>query len=64
MLLWLFYIFYMYIDICERIAGKQDWPSLAQNLHLFTLLPKLERLVVNCFPLLYTCLQCDEMCIC
>ena len=54
-------IFYMYIDIGERIAGRQDGPSriiygpprptqIAQNAHSFTLGPLYEKLVIIFFP--------------
>ena len=54
-------IFYMQIDIGERIAGKQDGPSLiiygpprppriAQNAPFFTLGPIYEKLVIIFFP--------------
>ena len=54
-------IFYMQIDIGERIAGKQDGPSriiygpprpprIAQNAHFFTLGPIYEKLVIIFFP--------------
>ena len=58
-------LFDMYIDMGERIAGKQDRPSLviedplrapqiAQNMHCFS----------NGFPLLYIGFHCGELCIC
>ena len=68
-------LFDMYIDMGERIAGKQDRPSLifehplgapqiAQNikkkLHLGSY---MKNWFSNCFPLLYICLHCDEVCI-
>ena len=54
-------IFYMYIDIGERMPGKQDGPSriiygpprpprIAQNAHFFTLGPIYEKLVIIFFP--------------
>ena len=67
----------MYIDMGERLAGKQDRPSLiiegtprapqiANKIctFAFTFWPIYEKLVVNCFPLLYICLHCDKVCIC
>ena len=44
-------LFHMYIDMGERIAGKQDRFSL-------------KKWFSNCFPLLYICLHCDEVCVC
>ena len=65
----------MYIDMDERIAGKQDRPSLiiedpsgpppppqiAQNIHVG---PYMKNWFSNCFPLLNIYLHCDEVCIC
>ena len=63
----------------ERIAGKQDRPRLiieapppppqrpsnSQKYIIFlTFWPIYEKLVFNCFPLLYIGLHCDEVCIC
>ena len=51
----------MYIDMSERIAGKQDRPSLIidpqgpPNSQKITFWPIYEKLVINC---------CDEVCIC
>ena len=60
----------------ERIAGEQDRPSLiiedplrapkiapkyAFILHFG---PKMKNWFSNCFPLLYICLHCGEVCIC
>ena len=55
-------VFDMYIDMGERIAGKQDRPSLiiedplrapqiAQNIYFFTFWPIYEKLVFKLFPL-------------
>ena len=68
-------LFDMYMDMGERIAGKQDRASLiiedplrapliAQNIHFilhFGLY--LKNWFSNCFPLLYICLHCVEGCI-
>ena len=54
-------IFYMQIDIGERMPGKQDGPGpiiygpprpprIAQNAHFFTLGPIYEKLVIIFFP--------------
>ena len=54
-------IFYMQIDIGERMPGKQDGPSriiygpprpprIAQNAHFFTLGPIYEKLLIIFFP--------------
>ena len=56
-------LFHMYIDMSERIAGKQDMPSLiiedplrapklAQNIFFFTFWPINEKLVFKLFPLI------------
>ena len=64
----------MYIDMDERIAGEQDrqsqiiecpqGPSNSQ-IYIFVLhfSPYIKKKVFNCFPLLYICLRCDEVCI-
>ena len=67
-------LFDMYIDMGERIAGKQDKPSdwrLPQGplnspkynfvLHFGSC---MKNWFSNCSPLLYICLHCDEGCIC
>ena len=59
----------------ERIAGKEDRPSLiiedppqgppnSPKYFFFTFWPIYEKLVCKLFPLLYTCLHCGEVCIC
>ena len=57
----------------ERIAGKQDRFSLiiedplrAPKINIFfTFWPINEKKrFSNCFPLLYICLHCDEVCVC
>ena len=61
-------IFYMLIDIGERMPGKQDGPGpiiygpprpprIAQNAHFFTLGPIYEKLAIIFFP----CLLCNEV---
>ena len=51
-------LFDMYIDMGERIAGNPpQGPLNALNIHFF------ENCFSNCFPLLYICLHCDEVCI-
>ena len=72
-------LFDMYIDMGERIAGKQDRPSLIiedpppgplispKYIYFFTfwlLYHDMKNWFSNCFPLLYICLHCDEGCIC
>ena len=54
-------LFDMIIDMGERIAGKQNRPSLiiepphthTKNIHFVTFWLVYEKLVVNCFPLLH-----------
>ena len=67
----------LYIDMGERITGKQDRPSLIiedplrapkiapKYIYFFTFWPINEKLVFKLFPLvvLYICLHCDEVCI-
>ena len=72
-------LFDMYIDMGERIAGKQDRPSLIIEDHwrpphgplnspkyIFFLNygSCMKNWFSNYFPLLYICLHCDEGCIC
>ena len=69
-------LFEMYIDMGERIAGKQYRPSLiiehpfrapqiAQNIHIFWHFGTYRKnWFSNCFLLLYLCLHCDEVWIC
>ena len=63
----------MYIDMGERIYGKQDRPSLIiehplrapQKPKIFcTFWLIYEKLVFKLFPLVVLCLHCDEVCIC
>ena len=62
-------LFDMYIDMGERIAGKQDrcshinaqGPLNSQNKICLDILAHIWK---TCFPLLYICLHCDEVCIC
>ena len=75
---WLLFfpLLYMYIDMGEKIAGKQDRPSLiiehplrapqiVQNIYFVLHFgPYMKNWFSNCFPLLYICLHCDEVCIC
>ena len=68
-------LFHMYIDMGERIAGKQDRPSLIieDSLKAPKIAPKyifflhfgplMKNWFSNCFPLLSICLHCDEVCI-
>ena len=49
-------LFDVYMDMGERIAAKQDRPSL--NIGLY-----MKNWFSNCFPLLYIGLHCDEGCI-
>ena len=68
-------LFDMYMDMGERIAGKQDRPSLIiedphqgplnspKYIYFFTFWLIYEKLVFKLFPLLYICLHCDEGCI-
>ena len=62
------FLFDMYIDMGERIAGKQDRPSLIidpENILFFLHFgPYMKNWFSNCFLLLYICLHCDEVCIC
>ena len=64
LLLYIAFLFHMYIDMGERIAGKKHRPSLiikgplrahqiATNILQITFLPLYEKLIFNCFPLLY-----------
>ena len=70
-------LFDMHIVMGERIAGKQDRhslliehplrdPQIAQNIHIIFLHfgSYMKNWFSNCFPLLYICLHCDEVCIC
>ena len=59
-------LFHMYIDMGERIAGKQDRFSLIieDPLRAPKIPPKYTKWFSNCFPLLYICLHCDEVCVC
>ena len=72
---WIASIFYMYIDIGERIAGKQEGPGLiifgpprapriaSQKLQIFVYCGTY-MYMKNwwlCFPLLYICILCDEV---
>ena len=69
-------LFDMYINMGERIAEKQDRssliiehpfraPQIAQNIHIVLHFgPYMKNWFSNCFPLLYICLHCDEVCIC
>ena len=65
-------IFYMYIDIGERIAGKQDGPGLiiygpprapriAQNANFFHIGGPYMKNWWLFLPLLWICLLCDEV---
>ena len=65
----------MQIDMGERTAEKQDRRSLIikvplrapkyPKIYIFlTFWPIDEELALNCFPLLYICLHCDEVCSC
>ena len=68
-------LFDMHIVMGERIAGKQDRPSLiienplrapqiTQNMHIFLHFGSyMKNWFSNCFPLLL-CLHCVEVCIC
>ena len=63
-------LFDMYIDIAERIAGRQDRPSLIiehplreDSFGVKSVLTFWLILVFKLFPLLYICLHCDEGCI-
>ena len=44
----------------ERIDGKQDRPNLISP----QIAKNIQNWFSNCFPLLYICLHCDEVCIC
>ena len=65
-------LFDMYMDMGERIAGKQDiiehplrTPQIAQNILFFLHFGLyMKNWFTNCFTLLYICLHCDEVCIC
>ena len=59
-------LLHMYIDMGERIAGKQDRPSLIieDPLRAPKIAPPKKTWFSNCFLLLYICLHCDEVCIC
>ena len=69
LLLYIPFLFHMYIDMGERIAGKKHRPSLiikgplrahqiATNILQITFLPLYEKLIFNCFPLLYMSQSC------
>ena len=63
-------LFHMYIDMGESMAGKQDRFSLIieDPLRAPKIPPKYtffyKKWFSNCFPLLYICLHCDEVCVC
>ena len=68
-------LFDMYIDMVERMAGKQNRPSLniedpltaPRNSQKYTFLLHIGPYMKNWFSngfLLYICLPCDEVCIC
>ena len=54
-------LFYTYIVIGERIVGKQYMSNLVIA-GLPQCPPNSQKRVVNCFPLLYIYIQCDDVC--
>ena len=59
-------LFHMYIDMGERIAGKQDRSSLIIEDPTPSGPLKYPKIKTGfqMFPLLYICSHCDEVCVC